>query len=73
MLLGHERLGQLAVGRGWGPSLVSLACTREDMWLDQCLLTVAHAKRVYVPKMLAEDHCLLAFSGSVDPLRHSCK
>lgn len=29
----------------------------EDMWLDQCFLTVGHAKRIYVPKMLAEDHC----------------
>ncbi|CAK9070906.1 unnamed protein product [Durusdinium trenchii] len=29
----------------------------EDMWLDQCLLTVAHTKRIYVGQMLAEDHC----------------
>jgi len=29
----------------------------EDMWFDQCMLTVGHAHRTYVQKLLAEDHC----------------
>jgi len=29
----------------------------EDMWMDQCFMNTIHSHRVYVPQLLAEDHC----------------
>jgi len=29
----------------------------EDMWMDQCFMNSVHNHRIYIPQLLAEDHC----------------